>query len=223
MADTLDPVYTPESLQHPELISEILDINDTVTDTQLNLVGKLDSNPKSAAIILAGGSGERFGRDGGKQLVEIAGKPILTWSAEALDAVGDIGLIVIVCPEERHEEYLRVAIDPFPFVTPITLAPAGTIRQESAYLGLEAVPNDYEYIVIHDGGVHTLEMAGIHDRLWLGNRWTFNECESLCYQFLNYVCFDGQLQFCGLAHKAIGTCATNICDFFRRPPSVHIQ
>ena len=36
--------------------------------------------------------GERFGREGGKQLVEIAGKPVLTWSAEAFDAVADVGL-----------------------------------------------------------------------------------------------------------------------------------
>ena len=102
-------------------------------------------------IILAGGSGERFGKEGGKQLVEIAHKPILTWSAEAFDAVADIGLIVIVCPEERHEEYLKTAIDPFPFVTPIVLAPSGPSRQESAFSGLEYVPDDCEYVVTHDG------------------------------------------------------------------------
>ena len=103
------------------------------------------------AIILAGGTGERFGKEGGKQLVEIAGKPILTWSAEAFDAVGDIGLIVIVCPEERCDEYLKRAIDPFPFVTPIVVAPAGPSRQESAFSGLEYVPDDYDYVVLHDG------------------------------------------------------------------------
>lgn len=151
MAQTIDPVYTPDSIRLPELMSQILDLNDTGVKSQLQLVGKLDDNPKTAAIILAGGSGERFGRVGGKQLVEISGKPILTWSAEAFDAVGDVGLIVIVCPEERQHEYLKRAIDPFPFVTPIVMAPSGSIRQESAYLGLEAVPDDFEYVVIHDG------------------------------------------------------------------------
>ncbi|WP_276915499.1 IspD/TarI family cytidylyltransferase, partial [Parvibacter caecicola] len=86
-----------------------------------------------------------------KQLVEIAGKPILTWSAEAFDAVGDIGLIVIVCPEERQSEYLHKAIDPFPFVTPVVLAPAGSIRQESAFSGLEYVDDSFEFVVLHDG------------------------------------------------------------------------
>ena len=115
------------------------------------LEGKLDKNPKTAAIILAGGTGERFGQEGGKQLVEIAGKPVLTWSAEAFDAVGDIGLIVVVCPEERADEYLKRAIDPFPFVTPVVVAPSGPTRQESAFSGLEYVPEAYEYVILHDG------------------------------------------------------------------------
>lgn len=150
MAKTIDPVYTPETLKVPELITQIL--NDGLeSDPLMQLGGQVDDNPKTAAIILAGGTGERFGREGGKQLVEIAGKPILTWSAEAFDAVGDIGLIVIVCPEERQEEYLKRAVDPFPFATPVVVAPAGPIRQESAYQGLEAVPDDFEFVVIHDG------------------------------------------------------------------------
>ena len=149
MAQVTDPVYTPKTLQVPELITEILDSTEIKHKTEL--IGNLDKNPKTAAIILAGGQGERFGHEGGKQLVEIAGKPILTWSAEAFDAVGDIGLIVIVCPQDRQEEYLKRAIDPFPFVTPVVTAPAGDIRQESAYFGLEAVSDEYEYVVIHDG------------------------------------------------------------------------
>ncbi len=124
---------------------------DALSDSLVGLQGKIDKKPKTAAVILAGGTGDRFGREGGKQLVEIAGKPVLTWSAETFDAVGDVGLIVIVCPEERHEEYLKRAVDPFPFVTPIVVAPAGPTRQESAFSGLEYVPENYEFVVMHDG------------------------------------------------------------------------
>lgn len=150
MPNTVDPVFTPETLCTPELMMNSMNL-DALNMAASQLVGQLDSNPKTAAIILAGGTGDRFGREGGKQLVEIAGKPILTWSAEAFDAVGDIGLIVIVCPEDRTEEYLKRAIDPFPFVTPIVMAPAGQIRQESAFKGLEKVPDDFEFVVLHDG------------------------------------------------------------------------
>lgn len=150
MSNTIDPVFAPSVLNAPEFIERGLDF-DTLAQGLEQLQGKVDDNPKTAAIILAGGQGERFGKEGGKQLVEIAGKPILTWSAEAFDAVGDIGLIVIVCPEDRQEEYLRRALDPFPFATPIVMAPSRGIRQESAFSGLEYVSEEFEYVVLHDG------------------------------------------------------------------------
>ena len=150
MSKTIDPIFEPAVLRAPELLLDGLDF-DALSQVNCWLQGKVDKNPQTAAIILAGGTGERFGKEGGKQLVEIAGKPILTWSAEAFDAVGDVGLIVIVCPEERMREYLSRAIDPFPFVTPVVMAPAGSIRQESAFSGLEYVGDDYEYVVLHDG------------------------------------------------------------------------
>lgn len=150
MPKTIDPVYSPEVLKAPEAVLKEVDF-DVLTQPMCTLGGKVDEHPQTAAIILAGGSGERFGKEGGKQLVEIAGKPILTWSTEAFDAVGDIGLIVVVCPEERHAEYLKRAIDPFPFVTPVVMAPSGPSRQESAFSGLEYVPDNYDFVVLHDG------------------------------------------------------------------------
>ncbi len=137
-------------LSKPQLSEASIDF-DALSASLSGLEGKIDRKPKTAAVILAGGSGDRFGHEGGKQLVEIAGRPVLTWSAESFDAVGDVGLIVIVCPAERHEEYLKRAIDPFPFVTPVIVAPAGPTRQESAFAGLEYVPDDFEFVVMHDG------------------------------------------------------------------------
>ena len=149
MPKTVDPVFSSSVLAAADLATA-LDI-DALTQSLAGLEGKVDKNPKTAAIILAGGTGERFGKEGGKQLVEIGGKPILTWSVEAFDAVGDIGLIVIVCPAERQGEYLSKAVDPCSFATPIVVAAAGSTRQESAFSGLELVPEEFEYVVMHDG------------------------------------------------------------------------
>lgn len=149
MPKTVDPVFSSSVLAAADLATA-LDI-DALTQSLAGLEGKVDKNPKTAAIILAGGTGERFGKEGGKQLVEIGGKPILTWSVEAFDAVGDIGLTVIVCPAERQGEYLSKAVDPFSFATPIVVAAAGSTRQESAFSGLELVPEEFEYVVMHDG------------------------------------------------------------------------
>ena len=41
---------------------------------------------RACAIIVAGGSGTRFGNPGGKLLIEVAGKPLITWTLEAFDA-----------------------------------------------------------------------------------------------------------------------------------------
>ena len=116
-----------------------------------SLEGRVAKNASVAAVIVAGGQGERFGNAGGKQLFRILDKPILTWSAEAYDAIPEVGHIVIVCPEDRQEQYCAEAIDPYPFATPITFAAAGSIRQESAMNGVEAVDRKFEYIAVHDG------------------------------------------------------------------------
>ena len=118
--------------------------------------GVVDAHAQTAAVILAGGSGDRFGHEGGKQLIPLAGKPMLTWSIEAFDAVGDVGLIVVACPAERVEEYRAQAISPYPFATPVVVAPAGPTRQESSFAGLEYVPDAYEYVVVHDGARPTV-------------------------------------------------------------------
>lgn len=115
------------------------------------LQGKVSAKADTAAVVLAGGQGERLGRPGGKQVLKLLGKPVLTWSLEIFDAMPEVGLIVLVCPEDRMEEYRQVAVEPFGFVTPVEYAPAGSLRQESSFNGVEVVPEDYEFILIHDG------------------------------------------------------------------------
>ena len=145
-----DPVSGPAMLTPAQVEAFVHRIN-AFESTKDSLEGRVAKNAATAAVIVAGGQAERFGNPGGKQLFEVLGKPVLTWSAEAFDAAPDVGLIVIVCPDDRREEYCKNAIDPYPFVTPIEFASAGEIRQESAMNGVDAVPSDFEYIAIHDG------------------------------------------------------------------------
>lgn len=149
-ANGSDPVGGPSILAQPEFLANKENM-DSLQTALLSLQGKVATKPHTAAVILAGGSGERYGRPGGKQLLEILGKPILTWSAEAFDAVADVGLIVIVCPPDRMSEFCYLAVDTFPFVTPVVIAPAGELRQESSLSGLNMVGDEYEFVAIHDG------------------------------------------------------------------------
>ena len=50
------------------------------------------------AVVVAGGSGQRFGNPGGKQLVNVAGRPLMSWSIRAFDRSDNVGHIVVVCP-----------------------------------------------------------------------------------------------------------------------------
>ncbi len=107
--------------------------------------------PRVCTVVVAGGCGSRFGNPGGKQLVSIAGRPMMTWSMQAFDRSSRIGAIVVVAPRERMEEMRAVAVDPYDFKTPVLFAPAGETRQDSTANGLAAVPKDFDYVAIHDG------------------------------------------------------------------------
>lgn len=146
----VDPISIPTVLTPAEVDRFVHQIN-TLENANSLLAGDVSKNPSTAAIIVAGGEGERFNNPGGKQLFDVLGKPVLTWSAEAFDAVPDVGCIIIVCPGERQAEYCRKAIDPYPFVTPIEFAASGEVRQESAMNGLIAVDPSYEIVAVHDG------------------------------------------------------------------------
>ena len=61
------------------------------------------------AVVVAGGSGQRFGNPGGKQLVNVAGRPLMSWSIRAFDRSDKVGHIVVVCPAERRAEMRRLA------------------------------------------------------------------------------------------------------------------
>ncbi|MDN0062697.1 2-C-methyl-D-erythritol 4-phosphate cytidylyltransferase [Collinsella ihumii] len=103
------------------------------------------------AVIVAGGSGQRFGNPGGKQLIDAAGRPLMTWSLLAFDAAPSVGHIVVVCPAERTEEVRRRAVDPFDLTVPVSFAPAGDTRQDSTRSGLAEVPKTCDFVAIHDG------------------------------------------------------------------------
>lgn len=103
------------------------------------------------AIVVAGGSGERLGLRGGKQLAIAMARPILSWTLKALDAAPEVGLLVVVCHPDRVEEYRSAAIDSLTLATPVVFVPGGTTRQASVALGLAAVPSDAEVVVVHDG------------------------------------------------------------------------
>lgn len=102
------------------------------------------------SILLSGGSGERSGVSGGKQLALVAGWPVMSWSARALDQCG-FDRLIVVCHPDRVDEYRAQAIEPLGLDTPVAFAAGGATRQASVASGLAAMLDDSEIVVIHDG------------------------------------------------------------------------
>lgn len=104
-----------------------------------------------AAIIVAGGSGERLGREGGKQLAPLAGRPMLSHTLAAFAACDEIDAVAVVVHPERAEEYRRRVIEPVGSPKVIAVVGGGDTRQASVAAGLRAVPAEARVVVVHDG------------------------------------------------------------------------
>ncbi|WP_019014274.1 bifunctional 2-C-methyl-D-erythritol 4-phosphate cytidylyltransferase/2-C-methyl-D-erythritol 2,4-cyclodiphosphate synthase [Elioraea tepidiphila] len=97
-----------------------------------------------AALILAAGSGTRFGSATPKQFVAIGGVPIVARAVRAFVSHPRIGRVMLVGPVES----LAAACPDFPRSG---LVPGGATRQDSARAGLEALAADPpDAVLIHD-------------------------------------------------------------------------
>ena len=110
-----------------------------------------DEGPDTCAVIVAGGSGERFGDPRGKQFVELCGLPILAWSILALDRVASVGHIVVVCPQGGIARVRDDVLSQLSLRCEVTLVPGGATRQDSVFAGLVASPPTFDLVAIHDG------------------------------------------------------------------------
>lgn len=102
-------------------------------------------------ILVAGGTGERFGRDGGKQLARLAGTPVAAHALRALSRAALIDAVVLVCHPDRVEEYRRVVLTPEVVSATLAVVPGGDTRYLSVAAGLAAVPAHATVIAVHDG------------------------------------------------------------------------
>jgi len=103
----------------------------------------------TAAIVPAAGRGERLGPGAPKALRSIAGTPILVHAVGSLIACGRIGLVVVAAPP-TPEGVAEVRELLGAFGAAVRVVPGGETRQRSVALALEAVPEDFEIVLVHD-------------------------------------------------------------------------
>jgi len=112
---------------------------------------------KTAAIIVAAGSGIRAGGSVPKQFAPLAGKPMLAHSYAAMTSHPAIDTVLVVIGEGQ-EAMLRAALGDVDFVV------GGASRRESVANGLAALGDDAGRVLIHDAARPFLPHAVI-DRL----------------------------------------------------------
>lgn len=105
----------------------------------------------NAAVIAAGGSGERFGHAAGKQLAVVAGLPVLTHTLLAFERCDSVDAVVVVTHPDRVEEYRRVAIEGAGVTKVVAVVAGGATRIQSVRAGLVALPEGVDLVAIHDG------------------------------------------------------------------------
>lgn len=100
------------------------------------------------ALIVAGGSGNRFGGPLPKQYVELDGAPVLRRTVQAFQAHPAVDHVVVVIGRDHGELYQRACGDQG-LLPPVI---GGTERQASVHRGLEAVADlAPRRVLIHDG------------------------------------------------------------------------
>lgn len=108
------------------------------------------SKIKATAIIVAGGVGSRMGSEIPKQFIEVLGKPIISYTINAVSLCSDIDSIIIVTLPE-YIVYCKDVVDEFGFGKVKKIVCGGATRTESVYNGLKELDDDCEIVVIHDG------------------------------------------------------------------------
>ena len=123
--------------------------------------------PQAVALVVAAGRGTRAGPGGPKQYRDLAGKPVLRRTLEALAAHPAVGaLCVVIHADDRALYDAAVAGLALPLRPPVI---GGAERQDSVRLGLEALeaPEDAP-VLIHDAArpfVASLLIEGALDAL----------------------------------------------------------
>lgn len=121
----------------------------------------MTADKRIAALVVAGGRGERFGGPLKKQFLPLGGIPLLIRSLTLFKETGWCGLLYAGLPEEDWD-YTAMLLKEWGLESHVRLTPAGDTRQETVCRALEAMP-ELDYVIIHDA-VRPLAGASLLER-----------------------------------------------------------
>jgi 2-C-methyl-D-erythritol 4-phosphate cytidylyltransferase/2-C-methyl-D-erythritol 2,4-cyclodiphosphate synthase len=104
---------------------------------------------KVGGVILAAGRGERMGAPLNKAFLPLGDRPLLLYSISTFEASSVVeAYIVVAHPEEIA--FCRVLLAPYSLQKLVAVVPGGLSRQESAAAGVQALPEEFGLVAVHD-------------------------------------------------------------------------
>ncbi len=101
------------------------------------------------AVIAAAGLGERMGGGAPKFEAELAGRPLVVYSLEAMQAASSVDSIALVVPADRVADW-RVSPHLERISKLTSIVAGGESRRDSVWNGMQAAPGVPEVVVVHD-------------------------------------------------------------------------
>ena len=86
-----------------------------------------------------------------KPYLELLDRPILTHTIGVFDCSAVVDAIFVIVDETDFDVCQSVVIEPYDFRKVAALVPGGRTRQDSVFNGLKVLPDDTDFVVIHDG------------------------------------------------------------------------
>ena len=105
---------------------------------------------RNVAIVVAAGSGERFGDKFPKQYHPLGGRPVVTYCLDIFERNEVIDEVVVVVSEDYLVYASKEIVDKFGYRKIKKITAGGDSRQESALAGLTACPKGIDLTLIHD-------------------------------------------------------------------------
>ncbi|MDU6769986.1 MAG: 2-C-methyl-D-erythritol 4-phosphate cytidylyltransferase, partial [Veillonella sp.] len=105
---------------------------------------------KVSCIVLAAGAGRRMGHDENKIFIKLGQKSIIQWTLSHINQVKAVSEVILVVAD-GEASYMEQHIASLGLSKSIKIVTGGKERQDSVYAGLQAVGDDIDIVLVHDG------------------------------------------------------------------------
>ncbi len=105
---------------------------------------------KTVAIIPAAGAGKRMESGVSKQYLALEGVPILVRTLRVFETASSVDAVFLIVPAGDEDAVRRDMVAPHGLTKISRILPGGKERQDSVRVGIEAVRDETEIVLIHD-------------------------------------------------------------------------